>query len=54
MAPKDFHMGIKIAEGGKVDLHGLITHRFDLDHVKEALDLVDQRPGDALRVVVNL
>ena len=54
MAPKDFHMGIKIAESGKVDLHGLITHRFDLDHVKEALDLVDRRPGDALRVVVNL
>jgi 2-desacetyl-2-hydroxyethyl bacteriochlorophyllide A dehydrogenase len=54
MAPIDFHRGIKVVEGGKVDLHTLITHRFDLDHVKAALDLVDKRPGDALRVVVNI
>jgi threonine dehydrogenase-like Zn-dependent dehydrogenase len=37
-----------------MDLRSLITHRFALDHVKEALDLVDQRPGDALRVVVTI
>jgi L-iditol 2-dehydrogenase len=54
MVPKDFHTGIKVVANGKMDLHHLITHRFDLDHVKEALDLVDQRPGDALRVVVTL
>jgi len=54
MVPKDFYTGIKIVASGKMDLHHLITHRFDLDHVKDALDLVDQRPGDALRVVVNI
>ena len=54
MRPKDFHMGIKLMESGKLDLRALITHRFDLDHVKDALDLVDQRPGDALRVVVTV
>ncbi len=54
MTPKDFHRGIKMLESGKMDLHALITHRFDLDHVKDALDLVDQRPGDALRVVVTI
>jgi threonine dehydrogenase-like Zn-dependent dehydrogenase len=54
MVPKDFHTGIKVAASGKIDLHHLITHRFDLDHVKDALDLVDQRPGTALRVVVNI
>jgi len=54
MTPKDFHRGIKVLESGKMDLHTLITHRFDLDHVKDALDLVDQRPGDALRVVVAI
>lgn len=54
MVPKDFHTGIKLAASGKMDLHDLITHRFDLDHVKDALDLVDKRPGEALRVVVNI
>ena len=54
MTPKDFHRGIKVLETGKMDLRSLITHRFDLDHVKEALDLVDRRPGDALRVVVTI
>lgn len=37
-----------------MDVHTLITHRCDLDHVKDALDLVDQKLGDALRVVVNI
>lgn len=54
MVPKDFHTGIKVVAGGKMDLHHLITHRFDLSQVKDALDLVDKRPGDALRVVVNV
>jgi 2-desacetyl-2-hydroxyethyl bacteriochlorophyllide A dehydrogenase len=54
MAPKDFHRGIKVMACGKMNLHSLITHRFDLDHVKDAMDLVDQRPGDALRVVINI
>ncbi len=54
MAPKDFHAGIKVVESGEIDLHDLITHRFDLDHVKDALDMVDQRSGDALRVVINI
>lgn len=54
MVPKDFHRGIKVVESGKMDLHALITHRFDLDRVKDAMDLVDQRPGDVLRVVVRI
>jgi threonine dehydrogenase-like Zn-dependent dehydrogenase len=54
MVPQDFHRGIKAVESGKVDLHALITHRFDLDHVKDALELVDKKPGDSLRVVVHI
>ena len=54
MVPKDFHMGIKMVESGKMDLHDLITHRFDLDHVKDALDLVDQKRGEVLRVVIRI
>jgi L-iditol 2-dehydrogenase len=54
MVPQDFHRGIKVVESGNVDLHALITHCFDLDHVKDALDLVDKRPGEGLRVVVNI
>jgi L-iditol 2-dehydrogenase len=54
MMPKDFHKGIKLMQSGKIDLHALITHRFDFDHVKDALDLVDKRPGESLRVVVNI
>ncbi len=54
MVPKDFHMGIKLVESGKMDLRDLITHRFDLNHVKDALDLVDQTPGDVLRAVIGI
>jgi L-iditol 2-dehydrogenase len=54
MVPKDFHMGIKLVESGKMDFNDLITHRFDLDHVKDALDLVDQTPGDVLRAVIGI
>jgi 2-desacetyl-2-hydroxyethyl bacteriochlorophyllide A dehydrogenase len=54
MTPVDFHRGIRVVENGKIDLHRLITHRFALAQVKDALDLVDQRSGETLRVVVNI
>ena len=54
MTPRNFHAGIKLMESGKMDLHTLITHRFDLDHVKDAIDFVDKKSGEALRVVVTI
>lgn len=54
MTPRDFELAIKVVESGKIDLAPLISHRFDLSQVTEALELVDKNPGEVLRVVVNI
>ncbi|MCL4439155.1 MAG: alcohol dehydrogenase catalytic domain-containing protein [Firmicutes bacterium] len=54
MTPGDFYSAIKVVETGKLDIRTIISHRFELQDVKKALDLVDKTPGDALRVVVNI
>lgn len=54
MTPKDFVSAIKMVESGGIDLKSFITHRFDLAHTKDALDLVDAKSDTALRVVVNI
>lgn len=54
MTPADFHAGIKVVAAGRVDLGRLVTHRFHLDRVKEAMDLVATKGGQTLRVVVSI
>lgn len=53
MSHRAFELAIKAVESGKLDGKPLITHRFPLDNVKDALDLVDQKPGDVLRAVIQ-
>lgn len=54
MNRKGYENSVKVVEKGLFDLSPLITHRFDLEHTKDALDLVDKTPGKALRVIVNI
>ena len=54
MTPSSFMRAIKTVDTGKLDLKPLITHRFKLNETKEALDIVDKRPGEVLRAVVNI
>lgn len=53
MSHQAFALAIKAVESGKLDGKPLITHRFPLDRVKDAIDLVDQKPGDVLRAVIE-
>lgn len=52
--PKDFELAIKAVKDGHIDLSPIITHRYTLDQVKDALDFVYETPGKALRVVVKI
>ncbi|NIV29704.1 MAG: alcohol dehydrogenase, partial [Anaerolineae bacterium] len=38
---------------GRLDLKPLITHRFSLDDVHEALDTFIQRKGGAIKVILK-
>ena len=52
MTPNDFISAIDVVQSGRLELAPFVTHRFTLDQTKEALDLVNDRGADALRVVV--
>ncbi|HUW64800.1 MAG TPA: alcohol dehydrogenase catalytic domain-containing protein [Spirochaetia bacterium] len=54
MTPYDFELSIRAVESGALSLGSIVTHRFPLDDIVDALNLVDKRPGDALRVVINI
>jgi S-(hydroxymethyl)glutathione dehydrogenase/alcohol dehydrogenase len=43
---------IRLMESGKMNLNGLITHEFGLNHINEALDLF--RSGEAGRIIINI
>ena len=42
---------IRLMESGKMNLNGLITHEFGLNHINEALDLF--RSGEAGRIIIK-
>jgi L-iditol 2-dehydrogenase len=54
MTPNDFRSAIAVVENGSLDLKPLISHRFDLERTKDALEAADRQPGKSLRVVVNI
>jgi 2-desacetyl-2-hydroxyethyl bacteriochlorophyllide A dehydrogenase len=49
--PVDYPRAIELVRQGKVRLMDLVTHRFPLEQIAEALDTL--RGGDAIRVVVT-
>jgi L-iditol 2-dehydrogenase len=50
---RGFELGINLLQSGKLNGDPLITHRFSLDRVKDALELVNQKTGNVLRVLIN-
>jgi S-(hydroxymethyl)glutathione dehydrogenase/alcohol dehydrogenase len=50
--PVDIPRYLRLYEGGKLDLGRLITHRFPLEQINEALDVV--RSGEAGRVMLHM
>ena len=49
--PVDYPRAIELVRQGKVKLMDLVTHRFPLERIAEALDVL--RSGEAIRVVVT-
>ena len=49
--PVDYPRVIEMVRQGRVRLSELVTHRFPLDRIEEALETL--RSGDAIRVVVT-
>jgi Zn-dependent alcohol dehydrogenase len=47
----DYPRAIELVRQGKVRLAEMVTHRFPLERIGEALDTL--RAGDAIRIVVT-
>jgi threonine dehydrogenase-like Zn-dependent dehydrogenase len=47
-------LALEATRSGQIDTTGLITHRFRLDELNEALQLADSRPEGFLKAVVQL
>jgi L-iditol 2-dehydrogenase len=50
---KEFAIGIKLAESGKIKLQPLVTHRFSLDSIDDAFDMLTQRKKSVIKVVIR-
>lgn len=44
---------VELATSGRLDLKGLISHEFPIERAPEAFELLDQRPSEALQVVLS-
>lgn len=51
---RDFPTSMRLLAAGKVDIKRIITHRFDLDHVTDALDLLESGSDGVWKIVVNM
>jgi len=49
--PVDYPRAIEMVRQGRIKLTELVTHRFPLDQINDALDML--RSGNAIRVVVT-
>jgi len=50
---QEFSTGIKLAEEGKLKLKPLITHRFSLEEIHKAFDLLSNRKEFVIKVVIK-
>ena len=51
---RDFPISMKLLGAGKVNIRRIITHRFDLDHVQEAIEMLAHRADGIWKAVVNM
>lgn len=54
MSPADFGKSIELVERQAIDLGPIVTQRYPLERLKEALDAAEKASRDALRVVVEI
>jgi L-iditol 2-dehydrogenase len=48
-----FETAISLAAKGRLDLKSLVTHKFDLTHVADALETALKRPDDLIKCVIT-
>jgi len=48
---EDFETAIRMAR--EMEIERIITHRFDLDKTAEALDLMDKKPEEVIKIILN-
>jgi len=51
---RDFPISLKLMSMGRLDLKRIITHRFDLDHVRDAIELLESGRDNVWKAVVNV
>ena len=51
---RDFPISMKLLGAGKVNIQRIITHRFDLDHVEDAVEMLENRADGIWKAVVNI
>jgi threonine dehydrogenase-like Zn-dependent dehydrogenase len=45
---------LEVIASGRVDLNGLVTHRFKLDQIEEAYDLFANQRDGVLKVAITI
>jgi len=51
---RDFPISMKLLAAGKIDIKRIITHRFTLDHVQEAIEMLGSGADNIWKAVVNI
>lgn len=49
-----YERAIQLLYRNELYLEGFISQRFDLDHMQEALEYIDQHPGDVMKVMIHI
>jgi len=52
-APRDLEESIELIHKGTIQVDDLITHRFTIDQLPQAFDLVANPKGDSLKVIIE-
>jgi L-iditol 2-dehydrogenase len=48
-----YKAALELVESGRIDVKGLITHRFPIERVGEAMEIAESYKDNAVKVVVN-
>ncbi|MFO7870480.1 MAG: alcohol dehydrogenase catalytic domain-containing protein [Kiritimatiellia bacterium] len=51
---RDFPVSMQLLSQGKIDIERIISHRFGLEEVKEAIELLERGDDNVLKAVVNV
>lgn len=50
---QDVHQAIALAESGRVDVMGIVTHHLPIEQVARGMELVDTKADEAIKVVLS-